>query len=77
MPGRLSELERKLLEANMGRHTRFWGVIDEGTGTFVIKGTCRDCGDHGEFKTQQEADAFKGHHDGPNNVCPHKKDVVW
>lgn len=73
----MHDVDKQLLQANLGTHTRFWGVIDESTGSFVIKGTCRGCGEHGEFTTQQQADEFKRHHQGPNNRCPHMDEVVW
>lgn len=73
----MNELEKALLSGNPGGPVRTWGVIDETKGTYVIKGTCRGCGDHGEFTTQQQAQEFRKHHQGTNNKCPHAGDVVY
>jgi hypothetical protein len=71
-PDPVSEIDR----ANFS-HVRTWGRIDLDKGTYVIRSTCRSCGDNGEFKTQQEANAFKAQHTGTNNVCPYRKEVKY
>lgn len=58
-------------------HVKSWGVIDQDKGTYVIKATCRRCGDHGEFATQQEVQAFKDRHTDGFNRCPHEKEVIY
>lgn len=76
----LMDGERRIvsdLERQNYTHVKVWGVLDLEKGEAKIRATCRRCGDYGEFDTRQQANAFKAHHQGANNQCPHERDEKY